>query len=396
MTPGARVQAAIECLERILQGAPAEKVLTGWARGARYAGSKDRVAVRDHVYHVLRNKRQCAWLSGGDDARRLMIGAVVAQGLTPSTIFTGEGHAPALLTQSEARSVEGPYDDNFRACELPDWLIAKLQTQMGDAFWSEIGMLGWQAGVFLRVNLRKTSVAEAVSLLRKEGIETEPWKTSLAGLVVKDGARKIRHSRTYLNGLVELQDGASQAAMETLPLHDGMRVLDYCAGGGGKTLALAGRVGAQFFAHDANPDRMRDLPARAGRAGVRVLSLETRELAKQRPFDLVLCDVPCSGSGTWRRDPDAKWRFTPDMLATLNHTQDAILDAAAPLVGDAGMLAYATCSLLAEENDDRIAAFMCRNPGWHLELSRHWHLSQGADGFFVAHLIRDEKSVKTT
>ena len=139
----------------------------------------------------------------------------------------------------------------------------------------------------------------------------------------------------------------------------------------------------------APPARMRDLPARAARAGVVVRLLDTGAVAGQGPYDLVLCDVPCSGSGTWARDPDAKWRFTEARLAELNAVQAAILEAARPLVAEGGMLAYATCSILEEENGARIAGFLARHPSWRLAAQGRWLPSQGADGFFIAHLIRD-------
>ena len=385
MTPGARVLAAIECLDRIAGGEAAEKVLTGWARGARYAGSKDRAAVRDHVYDVLRQKRACAARGGDDSGRALMLGLIRLQGGEAGALFSGIGHAPAPL--SGAESAEPPLGDASQP-EVPDWLMPLFEARFGAGMAGALAPLARRAEVFLRVNGRKATLAQAREALIEDGIATEPVALASGALRVIEGARKVARSSAYLTGLVELQDAASQAAMETLPLRPGMTVLDYCAGGGGKTLALAGRAEAQFFAHDANPGRMRDLPVRAGRAGVNVRVLESAELAAEGPYDLVLCDVPCSGSGTWRRDPDAKWRFTPERLKALMHTQGAILEAAAPLVGAEGRLVYATCSLLAEENDARIAAFLACHRDWRLAMSRQWELSDGADGFFVAHLCR--------
>ena len=385
MTPGARVLAAIECLDRIAGGEAAEKVLTGWARGARYAGSKDRAAVRDHVYDVLRQKRACAARGGDDSGRALMLGLIRLQGGEAGALFSGIGHAPAPL--SGAESAEPPLGDASQP-EVPDWLMPLFEARFGAGTAGALAPLARRAEVFLRVNGRKATLAQAREALIEDGIATEPVALASGALRVIEGARKVARSSAYLTGLVELQDAASQAAMETLPLRPGMTVLDYCAGGGGKTLALAGRAEAQFFAHDANPGRMRDLPVRAGRAGVNVRVLESAELAAEGPYDLVLCDVPCSGSGTWRRDPDAKWRFTPERLKALMQTQGAILEAAAPLVVAEGRLVYATCSLLAEENDARIAAFLACHRDWRLAMSRQWELSDGADGFFVAHLCR--------
>lgn len=383
MTPGARVQAAIDCLERIEAGTAAEKALTGWARGARYAGSKDRAAVRDHVYDVLRQKRSCAALGGGKNARALMLGLLRGQGADVATLFNGVGHAPAPLDPDEAQE-HAPYIGP----EVPDWMLPLFEARYGAAMHDALAPMSQRADVFLRVNLRKTDMGGAVADLAQDDIVAQPVGLASGALIVLEGARKIARSRPYLDGLVELQDASSQAAMETLEFAPGARVLDYCAGGGGKVLALAGRGNGAFFAHDANPGRMRDLPVRAERAGVNVALLEGAEIDRQEKYDVVLCDVPCSGSGTWRRDPDAKWRFTSERLSELNAIQDDILDRAAPLVSEKGQLVYSTCSLLAEENDHRIAAFLSRNPSWALGFQQQWDLTGGADGFFVAHLSR--------
>jgi 16S rRNA (cytosine967-C5)-methyltransferase len=163
-------------------------------------------------------------------------------------------------------------------------------------------------------------------------------------------------------------------------------VLDYCAGGGGKTLAMAARARLKLFAHDVDPRRMRDLPARAKRAGARVTLTE----APQGPFDLVLADAPCSGSGSWRRAPEGKWLLTPDRLAGVIAVQAQILDRIATLVAPGGVLAYATCSLLRAENEAQIAAFQARSPGWSLASQRRLTPLDGGDGFFVAVLRRDQ------
>jgi 16S rRNA (cytosine967-C5)-methyltransferase len=194
----------------------------------------------------------------------------------------------------------------------------------------------------------------------------------------------VAQSAAYRDGLVELQDAASQAVTEALPLRDGMRVLDYCAGGGGKTLAMAARVQADFTAHDANPGRLTDLPARADRAGVHVtLSEEPQGL-----YDLVLCDVPCSGSGSWRRAPEGKWLLTEAGLAQLTRTQDAILDQVTDRVAPQGTLAYVTCSLLRRENEDRAAAFLARHPDWQMAEDRRWTPGEDGDGFYLARFTR--------
>jgi 16S rRNA (cytosine967-C5)-methyltransferase len=204
-------------------------------------------------------------------------------------------------------------------------------------------------------------------------------------LEVTENARKIQGGGTYAEGLVDLQDASSQAVVAALGLAPGMKVLDYCAGGGGKTLAMAAaRVSPD--AHDASPARMRDLPARAARAGARVRIVENP--AKAGRYDLILTDVPCSGSGSWRRDPQGKWALTEARLAELLAVQAGILDKVVPLVRPGGVLAYATCSLLAEENEAQIAAFLARHAGWRCLGQQRFSPLSGGDGFFLARLTQ--------
>ena len=186
--------------------------------------------------------------------------------------------------------------------------------------------------------------------------------------------------------MVELQDGSSQAAVLRLPLRDGMRVLDLCAGGGGKTLAMGALARLTLVAHDVDPRRMADLPARAARAGLDVALTDDPEAGG--PYDLVLVDAPCSGSGTWRRAPDAKWRLTPDRLAALAALQDALLDRASAMVAPGGHLAFATCSILAREGPDRVAALLVRRPGWRVVDRLEARPGPVGDGFHQAVLAR--------
>jgi 16S rRNA (cytosine967-C5)-methyltransferase len=381
MTPGARVSAAIEVLDRIRAGEPAEKALTNWARGARYAGSKDRAALRDHVFSVLRCWRSCAARGNGENGRALMLGSLRAQGLDTDGIFTGEGHAPARLTEPE-RSPGVP--DAAAARDLPDWLWPRFVASLGTAAEAAAEALRARAPIMLRVNPRRAARAVAQARLVDEGIVTRPVDIANNALQVLEGERKITGSQSYADGWIELQDGSSQAAMEALEVPNGARVLDYCAGGGGKVLALASRVEGAFFAHDAAPQRMRDLPARAARAGVEVRVVTQPEGL----FDVVLCDAPCSGSGTWRRTPEAKWALTPERLAELTQLQGRILTEAAPHVAPGGVLAYATCSVLEEENQEVIRRFSSNNPEWALSHTQHWPISETGDGFYLAQLKR--------
>ncbi len=387
MTPGARVAAAIGVIDAIQGGMPAERALTNWARGARYAGSGDRAAVRDHVFDVLRRRRSSAALGGGDDGRALLIGALRGQGIDPDAFFTGEGHAPPPLSEAERAAERAPEEGEAR--DLPDWLWPRFQAALGDGAGRAAERLRHRAPVTLRVNARRMTRDAAQAALAAEGILCQPVDDITMALHVTEGERKIANSPLYLSGAVELQDASSQAAMEALDLPEGARVLDYCAGGGGKTLALAARIEGEWFAHDASVRRMSDLPARAGRAGARVRLCETQELCAFGPFDAVLCDVPCSGSGTWRRGPQAKWALTPEVLADLGRVQADILAQAAALVAPGGRLIYCTCSVFIEENEHVVERFSSDYSGWTPVFSRRWPISATGDGFFLAQLCRE-------
>lgn len=389
MTPAARVQAAIEVLDRILAGAATEQALTGWARGARYAGSKDRAAVRDHVFDAIRCRRSFAALGGGEDGRAIMLGALRAQDQDPDPVFSGAPHAPAPLTEAERSG--GTAAAGAAALDLPDWLWPRFQDSLGEAAEDAALALRDRAGVHLRVNTARIDCVEARDTLARDGVITDPHPAADTALCVTEGARRIRQSACFTTGLVELQDAASQALALSLPLAAGMRVLDYCAGGGGKALAMAAQAKIDVTAHDVAPQRMRDLPDRAKRAGVRIRICDTRDLPRSGPFDLVLCDAPCSGSGSWRRAPDGKWSLTPDRLDALCDLQAEILDQAETLVGPGGVLAYATCSVLAEENETQVQAFLKRHSGWAVSEVHRWPLTAGpfgTDGFFLAKLTR--------
>ena len=378
MTPAARLSAAISVLDQVLRGQSAEQALTNWGRASRFAGSGDRAAVRDVVFDCLRCRRSFAALGGAESGRGLVLGHLRAAGIDPATLFTGEGHAPAGLTAADT----GRPPEGTEALDCPDWLETPLRQSVGADFSSILSALRQRAPVFLRVNLARMDRAAAQAALLAAGIGTRPHPLADTALEVTDGARKIQTSAPYLEGVVELQDASSQAVVAALPLQEGMRVLDLCAGGGGKTLAMAARARLRLYAHDADPRRMRDLIPRATRAGVKVTLTEMPE--KTGPYDLILADVPCSGSGSWRRDPEGKWRLTPARLAELVSLQAQILDRAARMVRPGGVIGHATCSLLAAENGDQVTAFLARHPGWSLRLTRRFTPLEGGDGFFLS------------
>lgn len=382
MRPEARIAAAIDILDDIFRGAPAERCLTNWARAHRFAGSGDRAAIRDLVFDALRCRRSFAWQGGGETGRAVMLGSLRAAGRDPAEVFTGYGHAPAVLCASEEgahRALSGAPQAVRLDCQ--DWLLPLFHKAYGKEAGPILRALQTRASVFLRVNTAKATRADAQRKLADEGIETAPHSLSETALVVTSNPRRVRNAHAYTSGVVELQDAASQAVVDMCRGFFGAgAVLDYCAGGGGKALALAAAGAAHVTAHDADPGRMNDIPARASRAGVKIA--QVRQVTGQ--FDLVLCDAPCSGSGAWRRQPEAKWRLTFEALDSLNAVQDSILDTARMHVKPGGALAYATCSLLPQENDLRVAAFMAHHPEWRLEMRNQWTPLHGGDGFFLA------------
>jgi 16S rRNA (cytosine967-C5)-methyltransferase len=387
MTPAARIAAAAEVLDLVLAQEPAEKALTGWARRSRFAGSGDRAAIRDLVFDALRRKRSLAALGGAMTGRGLMLGLLNAQELDVDQLFTGQGHALEPVSQDERQAFREPATGP-EACDIPDWLWLGFQESLGDRATIVAGTLQARGPVMLRVNLRKSSVQAAQATLAAEGIVAEPDPVASTALRVVDGARQVARSAAYLSGVVELQDGSSQAVIDELHLPERGKILDFCAGGGGKALAMAARTEARILAHDAQPARMKDLAARAARADVGITQVATTQLDAEAPFDLILCDAPCSGSGAWRRAPEGKWALTPERLAELTDIQDAILARVAPLVADRGILAYATCSVLRTENEDRVAAFLATHLDWHLLSARRWEPGPSGDGFYLARFQR--------
>ncbi|MEO6301066.1 MAG: RsmB/NOP family class I SAM-dependent RNA methyltransferase [Paracoccaceae bacterium] len=381
MTPAARLSAAIEVLDRILAGAPAEQALTGWGRANRFAGSGDRYALRDLVFEALRCRRSFAALGGSESGRGLILGSLRAAGTEPATMFTGVAHAPTPVQSDEV----GRDPELLEALDCTEWLAPRLQSSLGEDFAPVMMTLRQRAPVFLRVNARNATRDVAMRSLSDEGITTRNCDWVNTALEVTGNARKIQTSAAYVTGVVELQDASSQAVVAALDLQDGTRVLDYCAGGGGKTLAMAA-FGVIPDAHDANPSRMRDLPARAARAGAKVSLIKNPTVSE--PYDLILADVPCSGSGSWRRDPQGKWALTEAKLNDLIKLQAQILDSVLAFVKPGGVLAYATCSLLADENEAQVADFIARHPDWRLMDQRRFSPLHGGDGFFLARLTQ--------
>ena len=342
MTPGARLSAAMELIDASIAGEPAERALTRWSRASRFAGSKDRAAVRDLVFDALRQRRSLGWLGGADTGRAILAAHQAREGADLDALFTGEGFDPAPLSAAERAGLGRDLAAAPQPVRLdyPDFLHDELVRSLGAGFEPVLRAMQARAPVDLRVNTLKTNASAATVVLARDGVQVAPHPLAPHALRVLENPRLVAASRAYTQGMVELQDAASQLVAETSGARPGMTVLDFCAGGGGKALALAAVMQGRgrLLAWDANPRRMADLPDRARRAGAQITILSDGERAALGPVcDLVLVDAPCSGTGAWRRKPEGKWRLTPAELASFPPLQDAILDAAAAHVKPGGL-----------------------------------------------------------
>lgn len=377
MRPAARVAAAIEILDLWLGSeARAERLLRDWGRANRYAGSKDRRAISDMVYDCLRRRRSLAW-GRGEDGRALMIGWCAAEGWPLDEVFCGDRFAPPPLAEAE-RAAPGPAPEATRL-DHPDWLTDELRRSLGGDYETILTAMQARAPADLRVNRLKASRDAARVRLAREGIETAPVDIAPDALRAAPGA-PVARTGAFADGWVEPQDAASQAAAMAAPPAPGEAVLDYCAGGGGKALALAAFGPARVVAHDIDPSRMRGLPARAARAGARIEIRGPDDLGEEM-FDLVFVDAPCSGSGAWRRDPEAKWRLSPERLAALTRAQEAAFRGGLARLRPGGRIVYATCSLLTCENEGRAARFAADGRLTRLA-ERRFSPADGGDGFY--------------
>ena len=398
MTPAARLSAAIEVLDEIARSrAPADGVLKHWGREHRFAGSGDRRAIAERVYRTLRARSKLAWAMGADDGRALVLGALARLDETPldgiGALFCG-GHAPEPLTPDERALLarDPPAEPDWVKAGLPEGLSQPFHDRFGDDWVAEARALTQdRAPLDLRVNGLMGPPAKALNLLAFDGVEAAaPTPFSAWGLrLPADFATDVQKTKAYTTGWVEVQDESSQiAAFLAAPDGGGGLVVDYCAGGGGKTLALAQTGPARLIACDVNEKRLNAIKERLDRARAKA---ERRRIGTDGQgtedligaADLVFVDAPCSGSGTWRRHPEGAWRLTMDGIDRLAVLQTAILARAATLVKPGGRLAYATCSVFTAENDAIADAFAAAHPDFRplpiAEAARTAHLhAEGA------------------
>ncbi len=384
MLPAAQVQAAIEILDEILEAEHnAEIVIARWFRRHRFAGSKDRVAIRDYIYDALRNLRLYSAIGGGTRGRAVMIGSLLNRGSDLWSVFSGQGYAPSKLDPEEI----GPFPEPSiqERLNIADWLWPIWQLDLGDEAQQIAEKLTQRAPVFLRVNLIKSSVTHAIEMLEKDEIKAIAHETVPTALLVLKNSKSISKSVAYLDGLVELQDASSQMSICSLPrILDGP-ILDFCAGGGGKSLALAAWFRDRVFAYDVAMSRMKDLPSRARRASAEIVCLSEKNLSKQK-YGLVFCDVPCSSSGAWRRDPWAKHMLKEKNLEELIQVQRRILRKSYEFVKPGGYLVYVTCSVLRRENIFQIEAITSSLKTLECIESKQIMPSHDGDGFFYSYM----------
>jgi 16S rRNA (cytosine967-C5)-methyltransferase len=434
MTPGARVEAAIQLLNTIEQvRAPADDVISEYFRRHRFAGVKDRAAIAGHIYAVLRRRAELDWwivrLAPGlttDGRTRLLVALVLIEGWTPDDIkcaCDGDRFRPASLSKDEDRLIGVITDKKIRHGDMPphvvgnfpSWIEPHLEAAFGGDLAREAEALNQPAALDLRVNTLKLDREKALVALARDKIDAARTKYSPIGLRVFERI-PLSTLAVFRNGGIEVQDEGSQLAALLTDAQPGMRVVDFCAGAGGKTLALAATMAnrGHLVACDVSARRLERATQRLRRTGASVvrrqpLTSHRDKWVKRhaRGFDRVLIDAPCTGTGTWRRNPDAKWRLKPEDLIELMRLQADVLDSAQRLVKAGGRLIYVTCSLLRKENEEQIEKFLETHPDFSLmPLSEVWPRAVGGgcplggpmlrlsparhstDGFFVAVMER--------
>lgn len=392
MRDSGRLAAAIETLtdfER--RRVPLKIALADWARGARYAGARDRAWISGLCLDALRRRRSLAFAMADGSARAAALGALRwLWGRSPEEIeaLAAEApHGPGALSEGERSRILAPAmsrggDEDSPGvsvlADFPEWLEPNVARVFEDRILGEMQAFTSRADVDLRINTLKTTPERAHEAVRAVGADPHPFlKTALRIMAPSHSERTqdVTVIPAFNKGWVEVQDLGSQIAAAAAGDIRGAQVLDYCAGGGGKTLALAALMDnrGQIYAYDDDARRLKPVYERARRAGVRNLQIinpladHSSLKALEGRMDLVFVDAPCTGSGVWRRHPDSKWRLTPEQLDRRMSDQDAVLAAAAAFVRPGGRLVYVTCSIFGEENEDRVEAFLKANSGFRAE-----------------------------
>ena len=380
MTPAARLSAAIEVMETIdTQRVPAAQALKEWGTAHRFAGSSDRAAIAGLVWDALRRRSSSAWIMDHDSPRARVFGMLrLERGVEVAAISAlcdGSRFAPAPLTDAErtalaTRSLAGAPAPV--AGDYPEWLDPHLSYIFGDDRVAEAAAMANRAPLDLRVNTLKAKREKVLGSLLHLGATPTPWSPLGLRIQLAADARNvgIHAEEAFIKGLVEVQDEGSQLAALFSAAKPGEQVIDLCAGAGGKTLALAAMMQGKgrLIATDNDKRQLAPIHERLSRAGAHNAEVRAPRRDSDDPLtdirasaDLVLIDAPCSGTGTWRRNPDAKWRMRPGALEIRLKDQIEVFDRAAALVKPGGRIAYITCSVLAPENGEQVGAFIARH-----------------------------------
>lgn len=423
MKPAAHVQAVIELLETELESPlPLDVILQKYLRARRYIGSKDRREITRQIYRINRRFEGLKWLAESltEDVaslpRLLSIADQKLNGLNVAEVqelFSGQQYQPTPLTEPETKFLEALSEDSLESApewvklNTPQWTFDKIKAQFASESTQEIEALSNEATTDLRVNTLKANPSDALKALKENDIEADTTQHSPTGIRLKSRVN-LSTLEVYKDGRVEVQDEGAQVVSALCAANPSDRILDYCAGAGGKSLALAAYMAneGEIVAFDIDPRRLDKIKQRARRAGASIIKATTPEELKesQNNYDLVVVDTPCSGTGTWRRNPDQKWRLTPEKLSEYTEIQAEVLRTASHYVKPGGRLTYITCSILEEENRNQVESFLQENQGFeliktnevweevfssaypgkspeYLTLTPHQH---GTDGFFMA------------
>lgn len=399
MRLGGRIQAAIEVLEDVLERrTPVNLALRDWGKSHRFAGSKDRSAIGNYVLDALRRKSSIAFRMDNESTRSLILGTVVFHnGLTPNALvesFDGDKFAPAKLTKTEINTLGGAISlvdaPDWIKADVPEWLWPAFENNFGEEAVAEGQALTARPPLDIRCNTIKSDLKTSYKALADFG--ATPCALSPMGIRIPattgDGRLpNIQIEEIFQTGAIEIQDEGSQLVSCLVDAKPGETVLDFCAGGGGKSLALAADMKNDGAVHAFDIDKRRLAPTyqRAQRAGADIIQVNSPPLKTlnflRGKCDRVLIDAPCTGVGTWRRKPDAKWRLTEDALSVRNKEQVTVLNEAKEFVRPGGLLIYVTCSMLAEENEAQVYKFLEANAGYALlSAGEVWEEKFGAQG----------------
>lgn len=384
MTPAARLSAAIEVIEAIERDrAPAANALKAWGTAHRFAGSGDRAAISGLVYDVLRRRASSAWVMDDDTPRARVLGMLkLERGFAPETIASlcdGSRFAPQPLSESERNALASRSLDDAPAHvrgDYPEWLDAHFAEVFGEGRVEEASAMARRAPLDLRVNTLKSKPEKARAALSHLDAQPAPWSPWGLRILLDADARNVglTSEEAFIKGGIEVQDEGSQLAALLTAAKPGEQVIDMCAGAGGKTLALAAMMQGKgrLIATDADKRQLAPIHERLARAGVHNCDVRAPKgtadpLADiSASADLVVIDAPCTGTGTWRRNPDAKWRMRPGALEIRIKDQIEVLDRAARLTRPGGRIAYITCSVLNAENNEQVKAFVTRYPQFEI------------------------------